>query len=468
MIGLHKGMQKLIASGIALLITLTTMCVAVFAILSTEKVGLSVNVSFDSAVTAKVYLATNSSTATQFYQDSPTVDGADGTTAFNTENSALVLDTYQGTALDKIDFEALGAGSANGLKCDANGEMEFYVYVENYSTTESIFYCANIDFVGTDDKTAEFTILNNPTYETAETAVALGSPFISLLTFKIKSTNETGLNANTIRIQIDLKNEKPWYWTITQYTEGAFADMYYFEMGKAPQSYAGTTSTITATQQATQWIDNSYYYTDTSNPNIQYVLKSAKYYLVEPVRWIILADGNYVNDQTGTYGIDYFARCNPAKDNLSTSQMYVVSEKILGKANYSTSNDTASSLKIFTDSERNWFNTVSVKTWESTVSNLSNTSYFLMGGYENDATKDNFSIASYLTTPSSRIAYETSYSALITTVPASASYYWCRGYKYISGSNYYFNISDNGGFSANYNATNIWGIRPGFVISTEK
>ena len=103
---LNKGMQKLIASGIALLITLTTMFVAVFAILSTEKVGLSVNVSFDSAVTAKVYLATNSSTAGEFYQDSPTVNTGTGTD-FVIGNSALVLDTHAGSLLQKTAFSSL-------------------------------------------------------------------------------------------------------------------------------------------------------------------------------------------------------------------------------------------------------------------------------------------------------------------------------------------------------------------------
>ena len=60
---LNKRVQKLIAKGTALIITLTVMIGAAWAILSTEKVGLSVSVSFDSAVTAKVYLATDSSSA---------------------------------------------------------------------------------------------------------------------------------------------------------------------------------------------------------------------------------------------------------------------------------------------------------------------------------------------------------------------------------------------------------------------
>ncbi|MDD3397355.1 MAG: hypothetical protein PHR96_02295 [Clostridia bacterium] len=170
---LNKRVQKLIAKGTALIITLTVMIGAAWAILSTEKVGLSVSVSFDSAVTAKVYLATDSSSAGQFYQDSPTVN-TETETDFDTDFSALVLDTYQGTALTKSSFEALGTG--NGLKCDANGDMEFYVYVENYSTTESVYFRANIEFVGTGEQTAPFSTVTNPNYETAQTAGGVALP----------------------------------------------------------------------------------------------------------------------------------------------------------------------------------------------------------------------------------------------------------------------------------------------------
>ena len=150
--------------------SLTALFVTAWAILSTEKVGLSVSVSFDSAVTAKVYLATNSSTAGSLRQISPTVNTDTGTD-FNIENSALIIDTYAGASSQKASFEALSTG--NGLKCDANGEMEFYVYVENYSETESIYYRANINFTG-DNELAPFSTITNPSYETAETAVGGG------------------------------------------------------------------------------------------------------------------------------------------------------------------------------------------------------------------------------------------------------------------------------------------------------
>ncbi|MDD3397050.1 MAG: hypothetical protein PHR96_00710 [Clostridia bacterium] len=193
---LNKRVQKLIAKGIALIITLTVMFGAAYALLSTAKVGLSVNVSFDPAVTAKVYLATDSSSAVDFKQPNSTVTAEN----FAKANSALVLDTKDGGTLTKSSFEALGTG--NGLKCDANGEMEFYVYVENYSTTEKVLCETNIEFTG-DNGTAPFSVESNPT----STAFPMsgGDATKSLLTFKIKSTNVTGLNANTIAIEIDLK-----------------------------------------------------------------------------------------------------------------------------------------------------------------------------------------------------------------------------------------------------------------------
>ncbi|MDD3397374.1 MAG: hypothetical protein PHR96_02400, partial [Clostridia bacterium] len=193
---LNKRTQKLIAKGTALLMSLTALFVTAWAILSTEKVGLTVNVSFDSAVTAKVYLATDSSTAVDFKQPNSTVTAEN----FAKANSALVLDTKDGGTLTKSSFEALGTG--NGLKCNANGEMEFYVYVENYSTTESVFCETNIEFTGANGM-EPFSVESNPT----STAFPMsgGDATKSLLTFKIKSTNVTGLNANTIAIEIDLK-----------------------------------------------------------------------------------------------------------------------------------------------------------------------------------------------------------------------------------------------------------------------
>jgi len=246
------------------------------------------------------------------------------------------LDTKDGGTLQKNAFELLGTG--NGLKCDANGEMKFYVYVENYSTTESVFYHANINFVGTGEQTAPFSTVTNPSFEFTRTAEEVSSPSINLLTFKIKSTTETGLNANTIRIDVILQSSV--ITNLDQYTSGTYTGMNYIEMGNAPQSYAGTATegddfiSATLTEPSKTWIDGSSYYIDDNNQNIQYVLKNSKYYLVEPVRWIITADGRY--DGIGELGKDYFANKNVAVDNLSSNQLFVVSEKILSTCYHAT------------------------------------------------------------------------------------------------------------------------------------
>ena len=431
MIILNKGMQKVIASGIALLLTLTVLFITAFAILSTEKVGLSVNVSYDPLVTAKVYLATNSSTAGTYEQPNSTVT----TENFVKANSALILDTKDGGTLQKATFEALGSGTDNGLKCDANGEMEFYVYVENYSTTESVYSRANINF--TDNEIAPFSIETNPDYEIAGTAENVGSPSASLLTFKIKSANEAGLNTNTIQIQIDLFDSIFSALNIDggKYTSGSYSGMYYIEMGNAPQSYAGTASTINATQQATQWIDNNYYYRDINNPNIQYVFKDSKYYKVEPIRWIIIADENYTTDG-GTLGIDYFSNTNLATidrtllNNISLNQIVVVSEKLITNfsfdCNYTNCESQMRSLrnKVFTEDEQNLLKPVSLTTFRDAFTTLDE-NFSLMAGYE---TTENFYVSNYLATPALRQASNTAYLANATTNPSGYNVWSLRSW----------------------------------------
>jgi len=274
---LNKRMQKLIATGTALLMSLTVLFVGIWAILSTEKVGLTVNVSFDSAVTAKVYLATDSSTADTFKQPNATVTAEN----FAKANSALIVDTYSGAASQKATFEALGTG--NGLKCDANGEMEFYVYVENYSTTEYIYYLANISFVGTGDQTAPFSTVTNPSYEFAE-AGEVGNPSTSLLTFKIKSTYDTGLNANSMKIALELQGLPT--------TAMGFYD-------------ETNTSGMTVNYRGLYWIEFGEYQET-------------------PIRWLIIGSGNS-------------KWSNQNSDVLNANQLLLLSENVIQVAQYHTS-----------------------------------------------------------------------------------------------------------------------------------
>ncbi|MDD3397203.1 MAG: hypothetical protein PHR96_01510 [Clostridia bacterium] len=442
---LNKRMQKLIATGTALLITLTVMIGAAWAILSTSKVGLTVNVSYDPLVTAKVYLATNSSTAGEFYQDSPTVDGAGETTAFNTANSALVFNTKDTTPLTKNLFEQLGSGASNGLKCDASGEIEFYVYVENYSTTDSVYYRTNIEFVGTGEKIAPFSTVTNPSYETAETAVEVGSPSISLLTFKIKSTNTTGLNANAIQIKINLRTDLPLTWTLNQYKDGAYAGMYYLEMGNAPQSFAGTTTEINATPTSETWVDGAYYYTNDLNQNIRYVIKDDNYYSVEPIRWIIITDEAYPT--TGVYGVDYLstqiltANDRTMLNNISSRQIVLLSENLIADCIFPSKYSESTFFskinpirdKIFTTNEKALLKTMSLGTKLGSNGGTFTGNFWLMAR-DNDPyySGHHLMCSSYLATNDLSKGSKTSYLAGDTTNALNYSEYLLRGYRYPS------------------------------------
>ena len=92
--------------------------------------------------------------------------------------------------------------------------------------------------------------------------------------------------------------------------------VHYIEMGEYPQRYAGTTSTINATQQGTYYVDNN-------DGSKKYALKGSNYYLVEPVRWIVIGvtDGVYSGGQHVL-----FTTGNQAGNESSSSGLWLYDE----------------------------------------------------------------------------------------------------------------------------------------------
>ena len=91
--------------------------------------------------------------------------------------------------------------------------------------------------------------------------------------------------------------------------------VHYIEMGEYPQRYAGTTTEISATQQGTYYVDND---------GRKYALKGSDYYLVEPVRWIVIGVTN------GVYGDEeghvLFTTGNQAENESSSSGLWLYYE----------------------------------------------------------------------------------------------------------------------------------------------
>ncbi|MDD3396947.1 MAG: hypothetical protein PHR96_00140 [Clostridia bacterium] len=450
MIRFNKGMQKLIASGLVIIFCCITLFAGILAILSNTKMGLSVNVSFDSAVTAKVYLATNSNTDINFKQPNDSVTAEN----FAKPNSAIIFNTYNidtNGGKTKTSFEQLGANEDLGLKCDANGEMEFYVYVENYSTTEIIYYRANIDFVGTGEQSAPFSTATNPFYETADTAVEVNDPSISLLTFKISSDNATGITANAIRIEIDLQTELPWEWlgVTGKYTSGSYNGLYYVDFGEYPQSLYGTTQPT-----GTIYNSTSGYYENLETGK-KYELYSTKYYNVEPVRWLVIGNGNnYNNANLGFPNIN--------SDNLASNQLLLFSEKIIAGSTYGSGANVL------------WTNV-------SLYSTLSNMKDKMFSPETNLGTFDDGSQLSILSSTMLSYKYSNYYSGALalaltctktswaTTIGFDlAEYYWLRrvqtsavfsGYTYTDGARY------TTGAVSEIRTTYVAGIRPIIILN---
>ncbi len=93
--------------------------------------------------------------------------------------------------------------------------------------------------------------------------------------------------------------------------------VHYIEMGEYPQRYVGTTSTISATPQGTYYVDNN-------DGSKKYALKGNNYYLVEPVRWIVIGvtDGVYDGGEHVLFTTGF-----QAENESSSSGLWLYNEK---------------------------------------------------------------------------------------------------------------------------------------------
>ena len=303
------GTNRLISVVLSIVMCATILTGAIWALSNLFKTGMSIVVTYDAPVNAKVYLSTDSTGAGTLRQ--PSSDNIVTVGNFNKANSAIIFnmhDTDNDGAQSKTNFEALGKGDKS-LICDANGEMQFYVFVENYSETDDVYYRANITF-GNEEETTPFSVVKNPSYAVSEAVSDStgGGVTSSLLAFKIKANDlNAGIKSDKIIIKIELKTDLLSIMGLGgKYTSGDFKGMYFIEMGRAPQNFAGTINTISAIETGEYWVDGNEYFTNTANPNIKYVKNGDNYYLVEPVRWIVIADENF-STENGTFGIDYYS-----------------------------------------------------------------------------------------------------------------------------------------------------------------
>jgi hypothetical protein len=199
---MRKATRKLIVYGINMVILLSTLLVGVWAA-TTPQVGFNVTVTYERNICAKVYIATNGSGTGVFEQQSPTV----GDFVIGGTSSALIKDSTTGDLnLQLTDFEALSASNGgSGLNAET-GEIEFYIFVQNYNMFSSVYYQATVT-LGTETSSSFEVVGTNPATSSIAVATGEATPTNSLMTLKIGITSNDGetLQLNNVTIAIALQ-----------------------------------------------------------------------------------------------------------------------------------------------------------------------------------------------------------------------------------------------------------------------
>ena len=263
---------------------------------------------------------------------------------------------------------------------------------------------------------------------------------------------------------------------------------YYVEMGEYPQSLASVTaSEVTATSEQITVYDTACTVYQNNSTEDRYVLYKSNYYLIEPVRWIIL--GYEEGYDTSTYKFANFtidgqnayidiAKSTPYTGTNGQPGLLVLSEKVLNRSVFNPSmsygnkyrNSTLRSTinrmygEMFTSTEQSLIKSTTVN---STYNNGSpqyggdsvTTKLFPLGCQYNASYTDNYDVNDYLPTASERIAYATE---LVSS--SDSAYSWClRSGDY--GTNIRVHIVLTSGSMPTYPVLSTFGVRVAFVMT---
>ncbi len=301
--------------------------------------------------------------------------------------------------------------------------------------------------------------------------------------------------------------------------------VHYIEMGEYPQSYAGTTTEISATQQGTYYVDNN-------DGSKKYALKESNYYLVEPVRWIVIGvtdgvygdkgqhvlftTGNQAENESSSLGLwRYDEATNTFKYRKTTSgewqkasEVLVLSEYGLLRSTYKDTGVGTSPYNHFSVSDINkvlndennansLYNTMFTGNQKTKIipktmpitsyrSKINSTDYndveynmFLLGSTRNNHVNwihngiDSYNLSTYFTpantgsNQSNLVAKETAYSSGGTQNSPdnySAYYWWLRSGDANNLSTFAIYVNSTG-FVGNNSVTHSYALRPAFVLN---
>ena len=238
-----------------------------------------------------------------------------------------------------------------------------------------------------------------------------------------------------------------------------YIGLYYFEFGEYPQSLHGTTL-----PEGTNATPNEKGYYENPATGLKYAFKSPNYYLVEPVRWLIVGNGSGLNgkgfpDKNGNDSAD-----------LASNQLLLLSERILFNRSYSSATDI--------DRVR-WADTELYNYLEQTVKNqiFSPTNLNVLGDFQNKKYNDSvtvyYSKLSLFIYPQLESHYFLTYCpdsnlnirlCEFTNYAGSSANYLLRYSHEISGGNIYGINPSNGNVSVVSMKTAL-GVRPIIILN---
>ena len=483
-----KSKKKIIFLTTSFILTICLMAfMGVYALTTLKNSMFNVGITYQPEYLVKVEMGIDGANDGT---DNQTIEESEYVEIYNSLNPVSNGMYIQSISSDTIRLEA------NSLTPDSTGLVYFRFYILDGETKDII---ASVNCGETTETTQ--TLTTTATQLSIQTGVTADNPAL--------------LGA----LKINIKFEEAPY-TVHKYDSetGPVYDnddtsnryVHYIEMGEYPQRYAGTTSTISATQQGTYYVDNN-------DGSKKYALKGGNYYLVEPVRWIVIGvtDGVYnggqhvlfttVNKTNGLWLYDeatntFKYRTTTSGEWQNASEVLVLSEYGLLRSTYKASgydtspynhfsesdinevlnsNTNANSLynTMFTDNQKTKIIPTTMKT-TSYYKGLNSTDYtsynmFLLGSNINysgggwiDNATDSYSLGIYFkpstdTTEDNRVATETAYSSGGTQ--NSASNLWLRsGYVDFTYFAMYLNST---GYLTGYTVYDSRALRPAFVLN---
>ncbi len=430
-------------------------------------------------------------------------------------NAWLKDDATKTEVLALVDSESASEGSVSKELTEDKNYVIFEFILQNTSAENARYGRLFYEDTTPDDNNIEMSYTTSTTeLSIAEADATTFSPvnFVQGDITRVINNQElppssTGDSFTYVYVKVNVANNLKnanlngvfeWELDIEEYTFDVKKDeatnTYYVEMGEYPQSYAGTTSTMTPTKLEGEQFglistSGTTSYDVYQDANGRYVLKSSKYYKFEPIIWDVL--GYYEAD-----GTTFHKYTETEFNNWMSSNLVIQSRTVLDSSkqwygsntdiNFNESNmfnwlngEGHSFLNdAFTADEQAKIATRTYKINDTDLIQVSNASACKEKELTDATTQLDCSSKVWLMSyaeidgiyytagsNAARIAYNTAFAAGNETGGTATSYWLRSSFSYASYSYYYAGFIDTSGNLIYNYMFNTYGVRPALLVN---